>query len=125
MLTDYAMLSMNGLDLATALRERGFEGPIILMSGFSAQLSEDEMEAVGITMYLREPVTSAELIQALDDVFDDGPTLLANRFDTVMVVSFLREEELGRSVELVTRKAISPHLDLHTLEDVDDVEIGD
>jgi predicted nucleotidyltransferase len=46
-------------------------------------------------------------------------------FDNFMAVSFLLEEELGRSVELVTREALSPHLGPHILEDVEYVEIGD
>ena len=46
-------------------------------------------------------------------------------FDNFMAVSFLLEEKLGRSVELVTREALSPHLGPHILEDVEYVEIGD
>jgi len=46
-------------------------------------------------------------------------------FDNFMAVSFLLEEELGRSVALVTREALSPHLGPHILEDVEYVEIGD
>jgi hypothetical protein len=46
-------------------------------------------------------------------------------FDNFMAVSFLLEDELGRSVELVTREALSPHLGPHILEDIEYVEIGD
>jgi len=46
-------------------------------------------------------------------------------FDHFMALSFLLEEELGRSVELVTREALSPHLGPHILDDVEYVEIGD
>jgi predicted nucleotidyltransferase len=46
-------------------------------------------------------------------------------FDNFMAVSFLLEEELGRPVELVTRKALSPHLGPHILQNVEYVEIGD
>jgi len=49
----------------------------------------------------------------------------AKSFDNFMAVSFLLEKELGRSVELVTREALSPHLGPHILEDVEYVEIGD
>jgi predicted nucleotidyltransferase len=42
-----------------------------------------------------------------------------------MAVSFLLEEELGRSVELVTREALSPHIGPHILQNVEYVEIGD
>jgi len=46
-------------------------------------------------------------------------------FDNFMAVSFLLEDELGRSVELVTREALSPHFGPHILEEVEYVEIGD
>lgn len=45
-------------------------------------------------------------------------------FDHFMALSFLLEEELGRSVELVTREALSPHLGPHILDDIEYVEIG-
>lgn len=46
-------------------------------------------------------------------------------FDNFMAVSFLLEEELERSVELVTREALSPHLGPHILEKVEYVKIGE
>lgn len=46
-------------------------------------------------------------------------------FDNYMALSFLLEEELGRSVELVTREALGPHLGPHILEEVEYVEIAD
>jgi predicted nucleotidyltransferase len=46
-------------------------------------------------------------------------------FDNFMAVSFLLEEELGRPVELVTRKALSPHLGPHILQNVEYVGIVD
>lgn len=46
-------------------------------------------------------------------------------FDHYMALSFLLEEELGRSVELVTPEALSPHIGPHILKEVEYVEIGD
>ena len=46
-------------------------------------------------------------------------------FDHFMALSFLLEDELGRSVELVTREALSPHIGPHILQSVEYVEIGD
>ncbi|WP_228702764.1 hypothetical protein [Salisaeta longa] len=42
-----------------------------------------------------------------------------------MALSFLLEEELGRSVELVTPEALSPHIGPHILKEVEYVEIGE
>jgi predicted nucleotidyltransferase len=46
-------------------------------------------------------------------------------FDHFTAVSFLLEDELERPVELVTRKALSPHIGPHILQNVEYVEIGD
>ena len=46
-------------------------------------------------------------------------------FDNFMALSFLLENELERSVELVTREALSPHIGPHILQNVEYVEIGD
>ena len=45
-------------------------------------------------------------------------------FDNFMAVSFLLEDELGRSVELVTPEALSPHIGPHILNNVEYVAIG-
>ena len=42
-----------------------------------------------------------------------------------MALPFFLEEKLGRSVELVTREALSPHIGAHILENIEYVEIGD
>ncbi|MCS3700798.1 nucleotidyltransferase family protein [Salinibacter ruber] len=46
-------------------------------------------------------------------------------FDNFMAVSFLLEEELERPVELVTRKALSPHIGPYILQNIEYVEVGD
>jgi len=46
-------------------------------------------------------------------------------FDHFMQLSFFLEEELGRSVELVTREALSPHVGPHIVDTVEYVEIGE
>lgn len=46
-------------------------------------------------------------------------------FDNFMALSFLLENELGRSVELVTPDALSPHIGPHILRSVEYVDIGD
>jgi PAS domain S-box-containing protein len=68
-LTDYAMPDMTGLMLARTLRERGFDRPIVLTSGFSAQVSDADLEAAGITTFLRKPVNGAALAQMLQRCF--------------------------------------------------------
>ena len=45
--------------------------------------------------------------------------------DNFIAVSFLMEDELGRSVELLTPKALSPHPGPNIVKRSDYVEIGD
>ena len=60
MLLDYAMPGMNGLQLARALRERGFTAPIALVTGY-AELSDADIAAGQLAGLLRKPFTIREL----------------------------------------------------------------
>jgi signal transduction histidine kinase/ActR/RegA family two-component response regulator len=58
---DYAMPAMTGLQAASAMRARGFTGPIILATGY-AELSEAEQcELVALQGVLNKPYTIREL----------------------------------------------------------------
>ncbi|HEY0424826.1 MAG TPA: response regulator [Rhodopila sp.] len=59
-LLDYAMPGMNGLQLASALRERGVAAPIALVTGY-ADLSEADVSAAKLAGLLRKPFTIREL----------------------------------------------------------------
>ncbi|MBO0712629.1 MAG: response regulator, partial [Acetobacteraceae bacterium] len=60
---DYAMPGMNGLLLATALREVGIGAPIVLATGY-AELSEDQTGVLPDAV-LRKPYSLAELERTL------------------------------------------------------------
>jgi hypothetical protein len=45
-------------------------------------------------------------------------------FDNFMETAFLLEDELQRSVELVTTEALSPHIGPRILAEVEDVLVG-
>jgi CheY-like chemotaxis protein len=62
-ITDYAMPGMNGLDLATKIREVRPSLPIILATGYAELQAED---ARGFTR-LAKPYTQDQLTQAVDD----------------------------------------------------------
>jgi CheY-like chemotaxis protein len=60
-LLDYAMPAMTGLQVAAAMRERGFTGPIILATGY-ADLSETEQrELASLQGMLNKPYSIREL----------------------------------------------------------------
>jgi PAS domain S-box-containing protein len=64
-ITDLAMPEMNGLHLAREIRARHAEIPIILVSGFTANLTPEEIRAAGICQLIEKPASIAEVAQAL------------------------------------------------------------
>jgi CheY-like chemotaxis protein len=58
---DHAMPAMTGLEVAAAMRERGYDGPIILATGY-AELSEaDQDELTTLQGVLNKPYSIYEL----------------------------------------------------------------
>jgi PAS domain S-box-containing protein len=55
LLTDQTMPGMSGLFLASQLRHAGCEIPIILMSGYTASLTAERLEAAGVGQLLLKP----------------------------------------------------------------------
>jgi len=60
LLTDLVMPSMNGVELAAAVREQAPSTRVVYMSGYSAE------DVVDSNPRVQKPFTSAELIAALD-----------------------------------------------------------
>ena len=73
-LLDYAMPGMNGLQLARALRDRGINAPIALVTGY-AELSEAEIATEQLGGLLRKPFTIRELQGLLTQLRAAAPCL--------------------------------------------------
>ena len=70
-LLDYAMPGMNGLQLAQALRDRGLQAPIALVTGY-AELSEADIASSQLAGLLRKPFTIRELQRLLNQLRASG-----------------------------------------------------
>jgi signal transduction histidine kinase/ActR/RegA family two-component response regulator len=68
LLTDHVMPAMTGMDLVETLRDEGRDIPVILMSGYGAQIDEAEVREAGIQAFVRKPVDSEALVETLNQV---------------------------------------------------------
>jgi len=69
-LTDMTMPEMTGLDLAGWLRANRVNLPVILCTGYSEGLGEEEMDQAGIRTCLIKPVTAQQLAMAVRQSLD-------------------------------------------------------
>jgi DNA-binding NtrC family response regulator len=65
LVSDVWMPDMSGLDLIRALRERGFDQPVVLMTGLESDLVT-AAGAYGATSCLRKPFALDELVWAIE-----------------------------------------------------------
>ncbi|MBM9536093.1 PAS domain-containing hybrid sensor histidine kinase/response regulator [Desulfobulbus alkaliphilus] len=69
-ITDQTMPGMTGIDLARKLLEIRPDLPIILCTGFSNQVSEENVAAYGIKGFVMKPMTRIEIATRLRTVLD-------------------------------------------------------
>ena len=65
-ITDLDMPYMNGLQLATLLRERYPALRVLIVSGTDTPPSSSALRAIGHTAFLHKPVTKASLLDAVN-----------------------------------------------------------
>jgi CheY-like chemotaxis protein len=58
---DYAMPSMTGLEVAAAMRSRGFVGPIILATGYADMTQSEQFELYALQGVLNKPYSIRDL----------------------------------------------------------------
>lgn len=68
LLTDFQLPGMNGIALANALRERGHDIPVVLISGLPAERIVQEAGKAGIEAVLRKPIQLATLENTLTEL---------------------------------------------------------
>lgn len=65
-ITDVVMPGMNGFALFEALRARGFDKPVIFMTGFAEEGSEQRALAAGAACFLKKPFQDTDIIRCLE-----------------------------------------------------------
>ncbi|MEN8258104.1 MAG: PAS domain-containing protein [Thermodesulfobacteriota bacterium] len=71
-ITDQTMPGLTGAELAQEILAIAPVMPIILCTGYSSVLSEEEALAVGIKKYVQKPVALNELVQVVRSVLDEN-----------------------------------------------------
>ncbi|WP_306304093.1 hybrid sensor histidine kinase/response regulator [Desulfosarcina cetonica] len=71
-ITDMAMPTMTGEQLAERLMEINPEIPIIICTGFSEQIGREKAKAIGIKEFLMKPIAIAEMSQKVRNVLDQS-----------------------------------------------------
>jgi signal transduction histidine kinase/CheY-like chemotaxis protein len=64
-ITDYAMPRCNGIELARRVKVKNIDLPVVLISGFSAQLSRQDIEGADVHAYVKKPIFAGELKRVL------------------------------------------------------------
>ena len=67
-LADQVMPHGTGLQLARRLQEEPVDIPFVIMSGYSADLTPEAVEAAGVQAVLRKPFRTREVIEMLREV---------------------------------------------------------
>ena len=71
---DYKMPNMNGLDLASRLRNRDIAAPIILITGYPDETIPEKAATVGVSQVLRKPHLEESLIGHIRGMLADRGT---------------------------------------------------
>jgi two-component system, LuxR family, response regulator FixJ len=71
LITDFSLPKMNGFELATALRDRGFDFPTILMTTDPPKHLRRETIAAGLTL-IEKPLLGHNLAEAIREAFTES-----------------------------------------------------
>ena len=71
LVTDQTMPTLTGAELATRLKAAGRDIPIVLCSGYTPILSDEEKSAMGVREFLTKPFAAAELARTVRRLLDE------------------------------------------------------
>jgi PAS domain S-box-containing protein len=70
-ITDQTMPNMSGSELSKELFKVRYDIPIIICTGYSAVISENEAKEIGISRFAIKPITITELAKTVREVLDE------------------------------------------------------
>lgn len=73
MITDFSMPEMSGIELGVEVSRTRPALPIILLTGFIADIAREVLNAAGIRLVLRKPIAVVELAEACSKVLSLAP----------------------------------------------------
>ncbi len=73
-ITDLTMPEMNGLEVARQLHAFRPDLPVILVTGFVGDFTEEDLKAAGISQLLMKPVSTPTLAQAVQRILASRPS---------------------------------------------------
>lgn len=71
-ITDYTMPNMTGRDLAKKIMAIRPDIPIILCTGFSEQIDENQAKEMGIRAFVIKPIIMSEIARVIREVLEPG-----------------------------------------------------
>lgn len=122
--SDILMPITNGLEMIKKIREKNISLPVIFVTGFADTKTVKTALKMGAVDFFEKPVTTVELITAINDAFEIDLALQAqqNKVNTVhqrlSLLSKREREVLDLLVSGLTNKQIANelHLSLRTVE---------
>ena len=78
MLLDLHMPGMSGLELLELMRQRGWDLPVIVITGRSDDLLKERALRAGVVALLDKPVDESTLMNALDRAFAHSATIVGS-----------------------------------------------
>jgi len=71
-LCDIGMPKQNGIDVCRSLRDAGYRGKLVLMTGWDHFGLSDDQRAVACDAMLKKPFVGSELLQVIESLLGDG-----------------------------------------------------
>ncbi len=111
-LIDIRMPKMHGIEVIKEAKQLGFEGKVIILSGYSDFKYAQEAIKLGVEFYLTKPIDEEELEKTIDKLHDD---IIADRQKSTAIMHF--QEKARREIldDIISGTAVLSTLDLGAL----------